>query len=532
MAPVITHLKVSPKLDGPDPTQIRPSDWNASHVVTGSGWFVPGMVVDYVGHSIPTGFLEAYGQSVAAASYPNLYAAMVKSATVTFTSGTPGVVNWAAHGLPINSKVRFRNSGGSLPAAITANVDYYILTAGYTANSFRISATLGGVEIAFATGGSGTHTGLNAQFGVSTDLLTFTVPDMRGYVTAGLDTMGGSAAGRLTGLSGGVSGIVLGAVGGEQAHILTLAEEAAHTHLNNPPDPTVSFSGFTVTVNAGGAHTPAGTLDSQGTHTHAGSTADSGGSHTHTVNTATGVTGSGGAFTPAGSIVSGGSHSHTVTGTVDSGGAHTHTVTGTVTTTNHTHSISFNSQNNSQNHLHHTSLAHKSITGTSMSGGGSTDVYIASGANDGSNSLNTDTNNVDHFHVVSGTTASGGGQTVSLASGVAASGGAHTHTFSSGATSTDGSHTHTFNGTAVAAHTHTVAIDSGGAHTHTLTIANAGAHTHTFTGTAVAAHTHTTTLGGTITSAQADFATGSAGGGGAHNNIQPTVVVRKLIYVA
>ena len=68
----------------------------------------------------------------------------------------------------------------------------------------------------------------------------FVVPDLRGRVVAGQDDMGGSSANRLTnpGSTGGMDGDVFGNTGGQEAHVQTLAELAAHTHaitVNNPP---------------------------------------------------------------------------------------------------------------------------------------------------------------------------------------------------------------------------------------------------------------------------------------------------------
>lgn len=68
---------------------------------------------------------------------------------------------------------------------------------------------------------------------------TFNVPDKRGRASFGKDDMGGSAANRLTNsATGGINGSALGNSGGEQAHVLTVAELAAHTHayarINTP----------------------------------------------------------------------------------------------------------------------------------------------------------------------------------------------------------------------------------------------------------------------------------------------------------
>ena len=59
---------------------------------------------------------------------------------------------------------------------------------------------------------------------------TVVIPDLRGRVIAGYDSMGGVSADRLTGLSGGVDGDTLGASGGVETHTLTTSEIPAHTH--------------------------------------------------------------------------------------------------------------------------------------------------------------------------------------------------------------------------------------------------------------------------------------------------------------
>nr|WP_281381282.1 tail fiber protein [Microvirga lupini] len=75
------------------------------------------------------------------------------------------------------------------------------------------------------------------------------VPDGRGRVFAGWDSMGGTAAGRLTTAGGGVNGAALGAVGGAQAHTLTAAQMPQHNHAVTDPghshsvyDPTHTHS--------------------------------------------------------------------------------------------------------------------------------------------------------------------------------------------------------------------------------------------------------------------------------------------------
>lgn len=59
---------------------------------------------------------------------------------------------------------------------------------------------------------------------------TITLPDLRGRGTVGKDDMGGSAANRITGAGSGITGTTLGAAGGTETHVLSLAQMPAHGH--------------------------------------------------------------------------------------------------------------------------------------------------------------------------------------------------------------------------------------------------------------------------------------------------------------
>jgi len=85
---------------------------------------------------------------------------------------------------------------------------------------------------------------IGTTFGAGDGSLTFNLPDARGRVIAGRDDMGGAAANRLTGLSGGVAG-TLGAVGGGESDTLTVAELPIVDMDSFMADPTHrhSFSG-------------------------------------------------------------------------------------------------------------------------------------------------------------------------------------------------------------------------------------------------------------------------------------------------
>lgn len=70
---------------------------------------------------------------------------------------------------------------------------------------------------------------------------------------------------------------------------------------------------------------------------------------------------------------------------------------------------------------------------------------------------------------------------------------------------------------------------TGGSETHTLTEAQMPAHTHTY-------FKHTTTGGGAGASlnqgGNSNTATGATGGDGAHNNVQPTIILNYIIYTS
>jgi hypothetical protein len=167
---------------------------------------------------------------------------------------------------------------------------------------------------------------------------TLTLPDMRGSLPCGLDTMGNSAASRFDAsvpFSVG-NATTAGSTAGQNHHTLTTAQSAAHTHT------------YSSTTGAESAHTHtfSGTSANNSAFTMSGTTAGPSVDHSHTLNTSTlgvhdgGGTAynakiSGGADTTGGASVG---HSHTVTVSQDS--AHTHTYSGTTAAgSSHTHTF-------------------------------------------------------------------------------------------------------------------------------------------------------------------------------------------------
>lgn len=79
-----------------------------------------------------------------------------RTATVTISNASPGVVTWTANGLPLNESVILTTSG-TLPTGLTANNTVYVKTI-LTADTFTVSLTPGGAAINTSSAGSGTHT--------------------------------------------------------------------------------------------------------------------------------------------------------------------------------------------------------------------------------------------------------------------------------------------------------------------------------------------------------------------------------------
>ena len=83
---------------------------------------------------------------------------------------------------------------------------------------------------------------ISTVYGSGDGSSTFNLPDLRGRVVAGFDSMGGASANRLTDQTGGLNGDTLGDTGGSETHTLTTAQLASHTHTFSDTDThTVSF---------------------------------------------------------------------------------------------------------------------------------------------------------------------------------------------------------------------------------------------------------------------------------------------------
>lgn len=177
-----------------------------------------GTLWDYGGVTLPSGWLKCDGSAISRTTFATLFAALSKTATVTITIASPGVITWNAHGFSDGDPVFFSTTG-ALPTGITSGTTYFVKSS--TTNTFNIAATVGGTAINTTGTQSGTHTGNYVPWGKGDGSTTFNVPDLRGRTSIGSGTGSGLTARNLA------------ATGGEETHQLTIGELAAHTH-NTP----------------------------------------------------------------------------------------------------------------------------------------------------------------------------------------------------------------------------------------------------------------------------------------------------------
>lgn len=213
------------------------------------------------GHSLPGANWDwCDAGTLSRTTNADLFAFLVKQATVTLTIASPCVVTWTGHGLRDNMPIRFFTTG-ALPTGITAGTnggagagtEYYVKVVNN--DTFNIAATPGGANINTSGSQSGTHTAVVCPHGNGDGSTTFHKPDMRGRVPIGRDDMGGSAANRMTSGGSGILGNVPGRSGGTQTHTLTSAEHAAHVHRQRMADGVGGDTSANYVVSGAGAQT-------------------------------------------------------------------------------------------------------------------------------------------------------------------------------------------------------------------------------------------------------------------------------------
>lgn len=81
----------------------------------------------------------------------------IKTDTATISIASPCIVTKTAHGLEVGNKISFTTTG-ALPTGLVASTQYFIISDGFGANSFKLSTTFGGTAINTSGTQSGVHT--------------------------------------------------------------------------------------------------------------------------------------------------------------------------------------------------------------------------------------------------------------------------------------------------------------------------------------------------------------------------------------
>lgn len=102
------------------------------------------------------------------------------SGEVTISVASPGVITWPLHRLVADTPIQFSTTG-ELPTGLDPDTTYYVLAAGLTPNTFRVSDTVGGSAINTTVGQSGTHTATRTtptyQIAIVSDEASFCIED-------------------------------------------------------------------------------------------------------------------------------------------------------------------------------------------------------------------------------------------------------------------------------------------------------------------------------------------------------------------
>lgn len=81
-----------------------------------------------------------------------------RTATVTMTIASPGVITWTNHGFRGGEPIVFTTTG-ALPTGLTPGTVYFVLAASIATDTFRVATSQGGTAINTSGSQSGTHTG-------------------------------------------------------------------------------------------------------------------------------------------------------------------------------------------------------------------------------------------------------------------------------------------------------------------------------------------------------------------------------------
>lgn len=201
---------------------------------TGDGDLV-GTIKPWAGLLAPSQYVFAYGQALSRSTYSALFTAITFSSNVICATGST-----LLSGISSTEQIR-------VGAAIEASC----LAPGTTVAT--ISST-NAVTLSAAATASASTTGVFFPWGNGDGSTTFNMPDMRGYVPGGRDNMGGTAANRLSAAYFAVAANALGAAGGSQSYISTIAQLPVISFLPTGTIGGVSSTNGFIKVGSGGTN--------------------------------------------------------------------------------------------------------------------------------------------------------------------------------------------------------------------------------------------------------------------------------------
>lgn len=178
-----------------------------------------GIIVPTMRRAIPSGWLLCDGQAVSRATYLALFDVLCPFAVFTITIASPAVFTTTAHGLVAGDKIRITTTG-SLPTGLATGTDYYVISAGLSANDFRVSTSRGGAAVNTSGSQSGTHTWRVFNSGVGDGSTTFNLPNLKGKSVFGYDATDANFDTLDT----------PNTYVGEKNHQLSIAELPSHSH--------------------------------------------------------------------------------------------------------------------------------------------------------------------------------------------------------------------------------------------------------------------------------------------------------------
>lgn len=210
--------------------------WDAVTASTGSGGSgastgdgdLVGTIKPWGGIQAPNQYAFAYGQEISRSTYSALFTAITQSLNVICTNGSNTLT-----GISDTTQI-----------AIGSPVEVICVTPGTTVSS-KTSST---VVLSNPSSLTINATAVFFPFGNGNATTTFNLPDLRGYVVAGRDNMGGTVASRLTTTYfGAKSPDAQGATGGAQSNTATVSVPSQNVTINQVNLPSVSLSVGSIT---------------------------------------------------------------------------------------------------------------------------------------------------------------------------------------------------------------------------------------------------------------------------------------------